>query len=94
MDKILEYLKKNGQKLDIDVAEATGMSLTNVRSQLSELAIKGKIMTCHLTRYDNEKTFENISCRISGYIPSAAPGRKSNAYLSSIAKAEAETAKN
>ena len=51
-------------------------------------------MTCHLTRYDNEKILENISCRISGYLPPAAPGRKSNAYLSLVAKAEAETAKS
>jgi DeoR/GlpR family transcriptional regulator of sugar metabolism len=91
MNEILQYLKNNGQKLDIDVAEATGMSLTKVRSELSELATKGKIMTCHLTRYDNEKTLENISCRISGYIPPAAPGRKSNAQLSVTAKAEAES---
>jgi DeoR/GlpR family transcriptional regulator of sugar metabolism len=92
MNEILQYLKKNGQKLDIEVAEATGMSLTNVRSQLSELSTKGKIMTCQLTRYDNEKILENISCRISGYIPPAAPGRKSKAQLS--VKAEAESAKN
>ena len=90
MNEILKYLKKNGQKLDIEVAEATGISLTDVRSKLTELATKGKIMTCHLTRYDNEKTFENISCRISGYIPPPAPGRKSKAQLS----VEAETAKS
>lgn len=76
MKEILQYLKKSGQKLDTEVAEATGISLTNVRSQLSELAAEGKIMTCHLTRYDKEKTIENISCRISGYMPPAAPGRK------------------
>ncbi|MEE8150367.1 MAG: FaeA/PapI family transcriptional regulator [Nitrosomonadaceae bacterium] len=90
MNEILKYLKKNGQKLDIEVAEATGISLTDVRSKLTELATKGKIMTCHLTRYDNEKTFENISCRISGYRPPAAPGRKSKAQLS----VEAKTAKS
>ena len=90
MNEILKYLKKNGQKLDIEVAEATGISLTDVRSKLTELATKGKIMTCHLTRYDNEKTFENISCRISGYIRPAASGRKSKAQLS----VEAETAKS
>ena len=90
MNEILQYLKKHGEKLDIEIAVATGISLTNVRLQLSELAAKGKIMTCHLTRYDNEKTFENISCRISGYIPPAAPGRKSKAQLS----VEAETAKS
>jgi len=90
MNEILQYLKKNGQKLDIDVAEATGISLTDVRSQLTELATKGKVMTCHLTRYDNKKTLENMSCRISGYIPPAAPGRKSKAQLSVAAKVEAE----
>ena len=94
MDEILKYLKNNGQKLDIDVAEATGISLTDVRSKLIELAIKGKIMTCYLTRYDNKKTLENISCRISGYIPPAAPGRKSKAQLSVKAEAETEAAKN
>jgi DeoR/GlpR family transcriptional regulator of sugar metabolism len=77
MNKILQYLKKHGQKLDIEVAEATGISLANVRFQLSELATKGKIITCHLTRYDNKKTFENISCRITGYLPPVVPGRKS-----------------
>lgn len=98
MNEILQYLKNNGQKLDIEVAEATGISLANVRSQLSELATKGKIMTCHLTRYDNQKTLENISCRISGYIPPAAPGRKSKAQLlvkvEVEAEAEAEAAKS
>jgi len=90
MNEILQYLSKHGQKLDIEIAEATGISLTNVRSKLSELATKGEIMTCHLTRYDNDKTLENISCRISGYIPPAAPGRKSKAQLS----VEADTAKS
>ncbi|MCH6584831.1 MAG: ArsR family transcriptional regulator [Proteobacteria bacterium] len=78
MNEILQYLSlsTSGQKLDIEIAEATGISLTDVRFQLSELATKGKIMTCQLTRYENEKTFEGISCRIAGYIPPAAPGRK------------------
>jgi len=76
MNEILQYLSKHGQKLDIEVAAATGISLTDVRFQLSELATKGKVMTCQLTRYENEKTFEGISCRIAGYIPHAAPGRK------------------
>lgn len=76
MNEILQYLNKHGQKLDIDVAEATGISLTDVRFQLSELAAKGKIMTCQLTRYENKKIFKGISCRIAGYIPPVAPGRK------------------
>ena len=77
MNEILQYLKKHGEKLDIEIAAATGISLTNVRFHLSELATKGKIMTCQLTRYEKDKTVEGISCRIAGYIPPAAPGRKS-----------------
>ena len=92
MGEILKYLKNNGQKLDVEVAEATGMSLAKVRAQLSELAVQGKIMTCHLTRYHNEEILENITCRIAGYIPPAAPGRKSKEQLS--AKAEAAIAEN
>jgi hypothetical protein len=76
MNEILQYLKKHDQKLDIEVAEATGISLANVRFQLLELSTKGKIVTCHLTRYDYKKTIENISCRIAGCPPPAAPGRK------------------
>ena len=66
MNEILQYLKKHGEKLDIEIAVATGISLTNVRLQLSELATKGEIMTCQLTRYEQDKTVEGISCRIAG----------------------------
>ena len=81
MNEILQYLKKHGEKLDMEIAIATGISLTNVRLHLSELATKGEIMTCHLIRHEKGKTVEGISCRIAGYIPPAAPGRKSKAQL-------------
>ncbi len=81
MNEILQYLKNHGEKLDMEIAIATGISLTNVRLHLSELATKGEIMTCHLIRHEKGKTVEGISCRIAGYIPPAAPGRKSKAQL-------------
>lgn len=81
MNEILQYLKKHGEKLDMEIALATGISLANVRLHLSELATKGEIMTCHLIRHEKGKTVEGISCRIAGYIPPAAPGRKSKAQL-------------
>ena len=86
MNEILQYLSKHGQKLDIEIAAATGISLTDVRFQLSELATKGKIMTCQLTRYENEKTFEGISCRIAGCPPPAAPGRKRKSQFNRCTK--------
>ena len=81
MNEILQYLKKHGEQLDAEIAEATGISLTNVRLHLSELAAKGEIMTCHSIRFEKGKKIEGIRCRLAGYIPPAAPGRKSKAQL-------------
>ncbi len=79
---ILEYLKKNGEKLDSEIAEAMGLSLANTRTQLAELAAKGEIMACHSTRFDAKgKKLEGIKCRLAGFIPPAAPGRKSKSQL-------------
>ena len=81
MKEILQYLKKHGERLDTEIAEATGISLANVHLQLSELAAKGEIMACHSIRFENGKKIEGVSCRLAGYIPPAAPGRKSKAQL-------------
>jgi DeoR/GlpR family transcriptional regulator of sugar metabolism len=80
--EILEYLKKNGEKLDSEIAEVMGISLASARSQLAELASKGEIMSCHSTRFDSKgKKIEGIKCRLAGFIPPAAPGRKSKSQL-------------
>lgn len=81
MKEILQYLKKHGERLDAEIAEATGISLTNVRVHLSELAAQREIMTCHSIRFEKGKKVEGMRCRLSGYIPPAAPGRKSKAQL-------------
>jgi hypothetical protein len=31
---------------------------------------------CQLTRYEGSKTIEAWQCRVSGYVPAPAPGRK------------------
>lgn len=77
MKEILQYLKNHGEQLDTEIAVATGISLTNVRLHVTELAAKGEVMACHSTRFDKGKKIEGISCRLAGYIPPAAPGRKS-----------------
>jgi predicted ArsR family transcriptional regulator len=76
MDEILQYLKKHGDQLDKEIAVATGMSLTKVRLHIAELAAKGEIMVCNSIRYEKGEKIEGIRCRLSGYIPPAAPGRK------------------
>jgi len=81
MKEILQYLKKNGERLDKEIAGATGISLANVRIHISELAAQGEVMTCRSIRYEKGNKIEGIRCRVSGYIPPASPGRKSKAQL-------------
>lgn len=81
MNEILQYLKTHGERLDTEIAEATGLTLAKVRTILAELAAKGEIMACHSTKFDKGKKIEGISCRVSGFIPPAAPGRKSKSQL-------------
>ena len=81
MNDILQYLKAHGERLDTDIAEATGHTLAKVRAQLAELASRGEIMVCHSTKFEKGKKIEGISCRVAGFIPPAAPGRKSKSQL-------------
>jgi hypothetical protein len=73
---ILQHLKKHGQLLDLEIAAATGIPLPKVRTSLSDLSARGEISRCSVTRFDNGKPVEAILCRISGYVPKPAPGRK------------------
>ncbi|MDO8990008.1 MAG: winged helix-turn-helix domain-containing protein [Sideroxyarcus sp.] len=81
MKEILLFLKTNGERLDTEIAEATGISLAKVRVHLAELAAKGEIMACHSIKFEKGKKIEGISCRLAGFIPPAAPGRKSKSQL-------------
>ena len=81
MNAILQYLKTNGERLDTEIAEAVGLSLAKVRVQLAELAAKREIMVCYSTRYEKDKKIEGMKCRVAGFIPPAAPGRKSKSQL-------------
>jgi len=73
---VLEHLKKFGQPLDSEIAAGTGIPLPNVRSALSELVERGEIAGCKVTRFTDGKPVEAMLCRVSGYIPPAAPGPK------------------
>lgn len=81
MKEILQYLKLHGEQMDTAIAKATGLSLDNVRLQLTELAAKGEIMSCLSIKYEKGKKIEGILCRISGYTPPAKPGAKSKAQI-------------
>lgn len=76
MTDILHCLGKHGERLDSEIAEETGIPLATVRQRLASLAATGAVVTCNLTRFENGKRIEGWLCRVSGYIPAAAPGRK------------------
>lgn len=79
MQAILEYLRLGGERLDSEIAAATGMSLANVRLGVKELQARGAVMVCRSIRYKDGKEIDGILCRISGYIPPKPPGRKPKA---------------
>jgi DNA-binding Lrp family transcriptional regulator len=81
MKDILQYLKTHGERLDTEIAEAVGLSVSTVRTRLAELAAKGDVMVCYSIRYEQGKKIEGIKCRLAGFIPPAAPGRKSKSQL-------------
>ncbi len=74
--EILQCLKKYGQRLDSDLASETGLPLAKVRERLAELAATGAIITCKLTRFENGERIDAMLCRMSGWVPPPAPGRK------------------
>jgi hypothetical protein len=76
MQDILQYLKLNGERLDSEIAAATGQSLAKVRVSLSELSVKGDVIACRSIRFKDGKPIDGLLYRMSGYIPPAAPGRK------------------
>ena len=55
------------------------MPLAAVRERLSELSAAGAVVMCRLTRYDGAKTIDAWQCRLSGFVPAPAPGRKPKA---------------
>jgi predicted ArsR family transcriptional regulator len=75
----LQYLRKHGQRLDLEIAKELGVSLVTVRQQLSALADRREAIVCKTIQFENGRQFEAWQCRVSGFIPPAAPGRKSKA---------------
>jgi predicted ArsR family transcriptional regulator len=74
--KVMQHLKKHGQLLDSEIAAATGISLAQVRDSLTELSTQGEISRCTVTSFVDGKAIEGFQCRVAGYFPPAAPGRK------------------
>ena len=79
MQEIMQYLKIHGQRLDSEIALATGIPLARVRRSLSDLSARGEISKCSVIRFNDGEKVEGFLCRIAGYIPPKTPGRKPGA---------------
>ena len=76
MTEVLKCLQKYGQRLDLEIAQEMGMPVAKVRQQLTDLAAKGAVIMCSLTRFDKGERLDAWQCRVSGYVPPLAPGRR------------------
>ena len=74
----LQCLRKHGERLDSQIAHEMGVPVGAVRDCLMRLAAAGEIITCNLTRFERGNRVEALLCRVAGYIPPKAPGRKPN----------------
>lgn len=73
---IVELLKVHGQMLDSELAVAAGLSMRQVKALLADMSARGEIMGCSVTLYRDGKPLQALQCRLSGYVPRTAPGRK------------------
>ncbi|MDR1709645.1 MAG: transcriptional regulator [Candidatus Accumulibacter sp.] len=73
---VLSHLKKHGQLLDREISAMTKIPLAEIRRAIEELSRQGEISLCSVTRFKNGAPIEGLQCRISGYYPPSAPGRK------------------
>jgi hypothetical protein len=76
VENVLQCLRRHGQCLDLDIASEIQLPLDDVRRALELLVKGGHAITCKLTRFERGKPTEALQCRVAGYIPKPAPGRK------------------
>jgi hypothetical protein len=76
VDTVLECLRKHGQRLDLELAEETGLSLDDVHAGLDVHAKIGVVMICKVTRFERGRRIELLQYRVAGFFPRFTPGRK------------------
>ena len=76
MTDTLQYLKKHGQRLDLEIAKEMRVPLATVRQHLTALVDRREAIVCKTIQFENGRQIEAWQGRISGFVPAAAPGRK------------------
>jgi predicted ArsR family transcriptional regulator len=72
----LQCLKRHGQRLDMEIAKETRMSLATVRQHLTALVESREAIVCKTIQFDKGVQFEAWQGRVSGFVPPPTPGRK------------------
>jgi hypothetical protein len=81
MEEILEYLADHGEGTDSEIARATGIPLTDVRSHLSELVSRQAVLACSSIRFEQGLAIEEMICRMVGYSQPIKPRKKTKTSL-------------
>lgn len=76
MTETLQCLKRHGQRLDMEIAKETRMSLATVRQHLTALVERREAIVCKTIQFDKGVQFEAWQGRVSGFVPPPTPGRK------------------
>jgi transcription initiation factor IIE alpha subunit len=71
MNGILKFLKKHGESLDTDIAEAVGISLAKVHVLLSQLSASGQVVSYHSIRLEDGIKIEGMRYRVTGVLKEA-----------------------
>ena len=74
--RILDYLKRDGEQLDVNMAVALRIPMSELKTMIEQLSASGEIICCHVTRFIEGNKIEGISCRLSCDPPALARGRK------------------
>jgi hypothetical protein len=75
-EAIIGFLRSNGEQLDVDMAEALGIPIAELRDAITQLAGAGDLICCKVTRFIEGRKIEGISCRLSCDPPTPSRGRK------------------
>jgi len=62
---ITDYLQANGEKMEAEIAKALQLTMTQVHDHLAQLSIKGEVICCKVTKYQDGKAIEGTSYRLS-----------------------------
>lgn len=82
--RILDYLKANGEQLDIDMSAALRIPMPQLKKFVDELSASGEVICCHVTRFIEGRKIEGTSCRLSCDLPAPARGRKPGAKKETV----------